>query len=157
MVKKDGGGRLSSSRDFCFIFACTCSILVAWGVLGRLRVCCAAKRCECVRSTGIARTGDVGRSSLRGWSDGSYIAVRILLEDGMQLFMYSIASLASISGNAGLQWSVILGVMQGSDAWLGITQNFGSLQTTLMKARLTGARCASMGDDLSQLCWPQLC
>ena len=49
----------------------------------------------------------------------SYVIVRILLEDGLQFFLYTIASLSTFSGDAGLPVGIMLGVVQGLLFFLG--------------------------------------
>ena len=51
---------------------------------------------------------------LRDWAfPKSVIVVHILLEDGLQLMLYTIASLSSFSGTAGLSMGIVLAILQG--------------------------------------------
>ena len=45
--------------------------------------------------------------------DRSFIVIHMLCEDGLQLMLYTIASLSSFQGDAGLPMGIVLGILQG--------------------------------------------
>jgi len=47
------------------------------------------------------------------FADTSFMIVHILVEDGLQLMLYFLASLSSFSGSAGMPIGIMLGVVQG--------------------------------------------